>query len=68
MTNADGKDIDFANEWDFKHEGGIVAAKYDQPGYVAALKILATKEWTYFYLIVWVEQIYTIKNLKWYSI
>ena len=44
MTNAEGKDIDFANEWEFRHEGGIVAAKYDQPGYVAALKILGSQE------------------------
>ena len=44
VTDADGKDINFQNEWEFRHEGGVVAAKYDQPGYVAALKILANKE------------------------
>jgi len=44
MTDADGKDIDFANEWEFKHEGGVVAAKYDQPGYVAAIKILNSRD------------------------
>jgi len=44
MTDTEGKEINFANEWDFKHEGGIVAAKYDQPGYVAALKVLSKQE------------------------
>ena len=30
--------------WEYKHEGGLIAAKYDQAGYVAAIKHLATLE------------------------
>lgn len=41
LTDAEGKDLDFTNEWEFRHETGLVAAKYDQPGYVAALKLIA---------------------------
>merc|ERR1711878_80370 len=40
-TDVDGNEIDFDHEWDFKHEGGIIAAKYDQPGYVHAMRLLA---------------------------
>jgi len=40
ITDTQGKDITFDHEWEFKHEGGIIAAKYDQPGYVQAMKIL----------------------------
>ena len=44
LTDAEGKDIDFKNKWDYKHETGIIAAKYDQPSYVAAIKHLSTLE------------------------
>lgn len=40
LTDTEGKDLDFTNEWEFRHESGLVAAKYDQPGYVAALKLI----------------------------
>ena len=42
LTDADGKEIDFSKAWEYKHEAGIVAAKYDQPGYVAAIKHLSS--------------------------
>ena len=44
MTDAEGQDIDFKNKWEFRHETGIIASKYDQPGYVAAIKHLQTLE------------------------
>ena len=44
LTDAEGNDIDFKNKWDYKHETGLIAAKYDQPGYVAAIKYLSTLE------------------------
>jgi len=44
LTDAEGKDIDFKNKWDYKHETGLIAAKYDQPEYVAAIKHLSTLE------------------------
>ena len=44
LTDADGKDIDFKNKWEYKHESGLIAAKYDQPEYVAAIKHLSTLE------------------------
>ena len=42
LTDADGKDIDFRKAWEYTHETGIIAAKYDQPGYVAAIKHLSS--------------------------
>merc|ERR1712130_64843 len=44
ITDAEGNNIDFTNEWEYRHEGGIVAAKYDQPGYVQALKLIRKHE------------------------
>jgi len=43
MTDIDGKEIHFDDETDFKHKSGIIAAKYDQPGYVHAMR-LVTKD------------------------
>lgn len=40
LTDINGKEIDFEHEWEFKHDGGIVAAKYDQPGYVHAMQMI----------------------------
>lgn len=40
LTDAEGEDIDFSHEWEYRHETGIVAAKYDQAGYVQALKLI----------------------------
>ena len=42
LTDAEGKDIDFSKDWQYKHETGIIAAKYDQAGYVAAIKHLSS--------------------------
>lgn len=44
MSDAEGNNIDFTNEWEFPHDKGIVAAKYDQPGYVQALKLINSYE------------------------
>jgi len=41
MTDIEGKEINFDHEWEFKHERGIIAAKYDQPGYVHAMRLVA---------------------------
>ena len=42
------RDIDIYN---FRHEGGIVAAKYDQPGYVHAMRLVVKDDmWSFFAL------------------